>query len=114
MKTIVDEIYLNVKTLVLYKQIKFTEDRNTNFNILNKALFTENLIKGGLQDLENDFPGAITYLTYLLQSREGVNFGLCQKIKIWVNRAGFQYRCQCENKTFPVSCNGLLNKCSID
>ncbi len=112
MKTTVDKIYSNVKTLVLYKKIEFTEDRNENFGILDKVLHTENLIKGGLRDLENDLPGGVTYLAYLLQSKEGINFGLCKNIKMWFNKAGFQYRCQREETAIPVNCFGVLSKCS--
>lgn len=113
MKTSADLAYADLKVRMQYGKIVFTESPFENFQLLDSELNTINLAKCDLNDLEIEQPGFGSYLGYLFQTKNGVNFGLCPKVKMWFNHAGFQNRCQHEESQTPVRCHGNLNRCSI-
>jgi len=113
MKIKADLAYSELKLMVQYGTLVFTDEPFKNFEILDKELNTVNLTKCELNDLDIENSGSSTYLAYLLQSKNGVKFGLCSKAKIWFNQSGCQNRCQHNGRDIPVRCSGVLNKCSI-
>lgn len=112
MKTKIDEIYLDIKIRLKYN-LKFTENILENISILNKQVEITNIAKCDLSDIEKEYPGGTTYLMYLLQSEQNINFGLCQNFKIWYNRQGCQTRCKKALQS-RVYCEGLIKKCSLN
>jgi hypothetical protein len=110
MKTKVDEVYSEVKSRLKYN-LRFTEDPTENLRILDRQVETTNITKCNLADLEKEYPGATTYLAYLLQSKNGIPFGICPDFKAWYNRKGLQARCRHNRGPVQVFCRGLLKLC---
>lgn len=110
MKTKVDEVYSEVKSRLKYN-LQFTGDPAENLRILDRQVEITNITKCNLADIEKEYPGATTYLTYLLQSKNGIPFGLCPEFKAWYNRSGLQTRCRYNHGPVQVSCHGLLKNC---
>lgn len=113
MKTKVDEIYSELKGRLRCGVLVFTDNPAQNFQILDKNVQTVNIAKCGLEDIEKEYPGASTYLTYLLQSEKHVPFGLCEEFKMWYSLKGRQARCKQNQGPTQVHCNGLPRNCTV-
>ncbi len=110
MKTKIDEVYKELKSSLKYN-LKFTDNILENINILNKAVEKINIMKTGLNELEQEYPGGTTYLMYLLQTNNDINFGLCLDFKTWYSSKGIQARCKRNEEPVQVNCQGLLKLC---
>jgi len=110
MKNKVDEVYSEVRSRLKYG-LGFTDDPLENTKILDREVEKTNITKCGLVELEKEYPEATTYLTYLLQSKDGVNFNVCPDFKVWYNRKGCQARCKHNQGPTQVHCRGSLKQC---
>lgn len=113
MKTKVDEIYSELKSRIRCGVLVFTQEPSRNFEILDKNIQTVNITKCGLEEVEREYPGASTYLAYLLQSEKGASFGLCENFKVWYSAKGYQARCKKNQGAVQVHCQGLKNQCAL-
>ena len=85
-----------------------------NSAVLEDLLAELNITKCTLQDIDSEYPGATLHLRYLLQTKGGINFGLCEHLKMWQNKEGWQYRCffdQGTRRSIPVNCLGSYAVC---
>ena len=89
MKIKADLAYAELKLRVQYKMVSFTDEPYQNFQLLDREMNTVNLAKCSLNDLEVETRGSSAYLAYLLQTNQKVPFGVCPKVKMWFNQAGF-------------------------
>ena len=104
MRNLADEVYSEIKARIETSSIVFTEDPLKNFEILDRAMGTVNLLKGTLADLDNQVEGGITYLLYMLQKNKGVPFGICPEFKMWYNVNGSAK--MCHEKGNAYKCGG--------
>ena len=112
MKTKVDEIYEDVKSIAKYKKNLFTDSSKKNIQILSELIRTVNIAKCELFDLDVENPFGSLYLMYLLQSKDKIPFGICESFKIWYNLEE-GVRMSCIKKGNAYLCKGLAKKCNI-
>jgi len=109
-KVFVDAIYREFK--IRGAKERFTNKEKSEYlKILDDILIEMNITKCHVRDLDNEFPGSSSYLIYLLQANEGIDFGLCQYYKTWFNEKGMQRRCQFNKGPIQVNCYGKITKC---
>jgi hypothetical protein len=52
-----------------------------------------NELKMTYSELSINYPTDLFYATYKLQNEGGIDFGICDKLKMWKNKKGWQYGC---------------------
>ena len=107
----------------LYKELKhsggidkFSKKNSTleNVKILDDLLLKLNITKGTITDVEKSYPDSTNHLTYLIQTRNSIDFNVCEMYKVWKNRDGWQYGCALDKgkgKRIQVYCLGNQNNC---
>jgi len=116
MKTRIDIVYRDIKSMNRNSSDPFGDDPVENLNKLSEMVPRVNITKGNLSDLDFEVEKGSLYLTYLLQKNDGISFGICPDYKIWVNHAGT--RSMCKGNVFSKRgdsyvCDGCLQKCPI-
>ena len=110
-KTTIDSIYKEIKIRVLLEKFSGSNSVKESLGILNNILMNMNVTKCSLSDLESENPHASLYLTFLLQSEDGIYFDLCEHFKMWYNRNGEQKRCRFNTGPIQVACYASLDRC---
>jgi len=109
-----DFLYKEIKRRGLTDLFKNKKDVSNNLAVLENIVVNMNVTKSTLADIDNEYPGTILYLKYLLQHNHNINFGICEYFKVWENREGWQYRCRLDKgkgRRIQVWCYGNLTKC---
>ena len=106
----IDYIHKEIKFRGFIEKLKSGKSVKEKVRILNDAVISMNITKCELADLESNYQNATLYLTFLLQSEDNIDFGVCPHYKMWYNRNGEQNRCRFNTGPTQVNCKGLLKK----
>lgn len=110
MKNKVDEIYEDIRGRIVFKKNLFAKDPKENIKILSEIIKTVNIAKCELFDLDMEIRNGSIYLTYLLQTKMNVPFGICLECKVVSFKKRIQIKC---NKDSKVKCRGFMNICPL-
>ncbi|MBN1175746.1 hypothetical protein JXA48_03810 [Candidatus Woesearchaeota archaeon] len=94
---------------------KFTDNPNENNRVLEALIESSSRTKCTLQDIDIEHPNTSHHLMYLLQTKKGIPFGICDKYRTWKSYAsGWQRGCAFDKgkgERIQVNCYGSQDRC---
>ena len=109
-----DTLYREIKVRGLLSLFEGNQDSTDNTWTLNDILSELNLTKSTIAEVEIQHPNSVLYLEFLLQTKDGVDFEICDHFKAWMNWSGWQYGCRFDKgkgERIQVGCYGCLRDC---